>query len=564
MGDFGEDSDDSDGEGGMGNVNRLIMRPAGHSGKAKRGHLCFDASFETGNLGRVDLVNDYEYDLYVRPDTCCPKLRFWFNFTVDNVRLQQRVVFNIVNFSKARNLFNGDGLMVPIVRSTSRSKWQRIPKRMVFYQRSVAHKNQYVLSFAFVFDKEDEIYHFALTYPYGYNRAQAFLGQLETKCADLGEGFKRECIGNTIQKRPVDLLTIGNNSPITGTKRRIVVIIARTHPGQAPTSFVCQGMIELLISAHSIATKLREHILFKIIPMLNPDGVFVGNYRSTIIGADLNRMWHRASPFAHPALTAIIAHLTEYEKNKDYQIDFVIDIHAHASLLGSFIYGNSYDDVYRNERHILFPKLLGNMADDFDPRSCMYNSCPSKAGTARRYFCTAFNDKLNAYSYEVSMFGYKLKSSDAVIPYTEESYKRCGRNLLKALLEYYRVTEVIPLSLTQDVKEKSTRRVKKSRKTRPCNISSSRSHTQRVAAPVHYKEINMYYDSESSPEREDDRPLFRSKFGKKTRKNTSSGKNKTENVSRSSSPVLMVMPPTNEPCLTIIDFNIITENELKM
>lgn len=75
-------------------------------------------------------------------------------------------------------------------------------------------------------------------------------------------------------------------------------------------------MIELLISAHSIATKLREHILFKIIPMLNPDGVFVGNYRSTIIGADLNRMWHRASPFAHPALTAIIAHLTEYEKNK--------------------------------------------------------------------------------------------------------------------------------------------------------------------------------------------------------------------------------------------------------
>lgn len=31
------DSEDSDEEGGLGNVNRLIIRPAGHSGKAKKG-----------------------------------------------------------------------------------------------------------------------------------------------------------------------------------------------------------------------------------------------------------------------------------------------------------------------------------------------------------------------------------------------------------------------------------------------------------------------------------------------------------------------------------------------
>ena len=44
------DSDDSDTEGGLGNVERVVMRPPGHSGKAKRGHLCFDSSFETGAL----------------------------------------------------------------------------------------------------------------------------------------------------------------------------------------------------------------------------------------------------------------------------------------------------------------------------------------------------------------------------------------------------------------------------------------------------------------------------------------------------------------------------------
>ncbi len=54
------DSDDSDTEGGLGNVERVVMRPPGHSGKAKQGHLCFDASFETGNLGRVDFITENE------------------------------------------------------------------------------------------------------------------------------------------------------------------------------------------------------------------------------------------------------------------------------------------------------------------------------------------------------------------------------------------------------------------------------------------------------------------------------------------------------------------------
>lgn len=42
------ESDDSDAEGGLGNVTRVVLRPPGHSGKAKRGHLCFDASYEGG------------------------------------------------------------------------------------------------------------------------------------------------------------------------------------------------------------------------------------------------------------------------------------------------------------------------------------------------------------------------------------------------------------------------------------------------------------------------------------------------------------------------------------
>lgn len=90
------DSEESDGEGGLGNLNRLIVRPPGHSGKAKRGHLCFDAAFECGNLGRADHITELEYDLFIRPDTCRPRSRFWFNFTVENVKQDQ--VNKIISF----------------------------------------------------------------------------------------------------------------------------------------------------------------------------------------------------------------------------------------------------------------------------------------------------------------------------------------------------------------------------------------------------------------------------------------------------------------------------------
>lgn len=75
-------------------MSRVITRPPGHSGKAKRGHLCFDAAFETGNLGRADLVGEFEYDLFLRPDTCNPRFRFWFNFTVDNVKQDQVIIIS--------------------------------------------------------------------------------------------------------------------------------------------------------------------------------------------------------------------------------------------------------------------------------------------------------------------------------------------------------------------------------------------------------------------------------------------------------------------------------------
>uniref|UniRef100_A0A7M4FJF8 Cytosolic carboxypeptidase N-terminal domain-containing protein n=1 Tax=Crocodylus porosus TaxID=8502 RepID=A0A7M4FJF8_CROPO len=63
--------------------------PPGYCGQPKKGHLIFDACFESGNLGRVDHITEFEYDLFIRPDTCNPRFRVWFNFTVENIKESQ-------------------------------------------------------------------------------------------------------------------------------------------------------------------------------------------------------------------------------------------------------------------------------------------------------------------------------------------------------------------------------------------------------------------------------------------------------------------------------------------
>ena len=40
---------------------------------------------------------------------------------------------------------------------------------------------------------------------------------------------------------------------------------------------------------------LNMNICFKIVPILNKDGVFIGNYRTGIIGDDFNRQFSSAS-----------------------------------------------------------------------------------------------------------------------------------------------------------------------------------------------------------------------------------------------------------------------------
>ncbi len=78
--------------------------------------------------------------------------------------------------------------------------------------------------------------------------------------------------------------------------------MARQHPGETGGSYMLQGVMNFLMSKTPQAQLLRNYCVFKIIPMVNPDGVIHGNYRCCSAGVDLNRRWNKPKKKIHPTV----------------------------------------------------------------------------------------------------------------------------------------------------------------------------------------------------------------------------------------------------------------------
>lgn len=84
---------------------------------------------------------------------------------------------------------------------------------------------------------------------------------------------------------------------------------------------------------------LRDNFVFHVVPMLNPDGVIAGNFRTSFSGKDLNRQFNKLNKFIFPEITALHDLAMQLKRANRSAFQFYFDFHAHSSKKGLFCYG---------------------------------------------------------------------------------------------------------------------------------------------------------------------------------------------------------------------------------
>ena len=293
------------------NVHNRELRPYYSLKSPQDKTLLFESRFESGNLlcaFKTETENNYQ--LYLQNDTNTTGYIQWFFFQVKNTSKNKVVNFNIINMLRKTCVYS-QGLKVMVYSMEKMKKegvgWHRDGENVMYYPNNLyvynenndRRRNLYSLSFDYKFKYSNDTVYFANCIPYFYSSLMKELSKLELDESTF-PFFHRKTLTSTLGGNDLDMFTINsyydiykkgiqnivypkqiknkkNVSKIIKNKfidrRKAVILIARQHPGETVGSHVIKGAYDFLLGASEEAKKLREIYLFKIVPMMNPDGM---------------------------------------------------------------------------------------------------------------------------------------------------------------------------------------------------------------------------------------------------------------------------------------------------
>ncbi|XP_013388601.1 cytosolic carboxypeptidase-like protein 5 isoform X1 [Lingula anatina] len=328
------------------------------------GGLLFTSKFDSGNLARVERVTrddegdsggsyteprpDYEFNVWTKPDCAGTPFengnRTWFHFGVRGGSSGRLIKINIMNLNKQGKLYSQGH--APLVKTVpGKPKWERIRDRPTWENAD----KDFILSFTHRFlEYRGATTYFTFCYPWSYQESQEQLEALDKKfehCKNLNQQspecsiyYHRELLCFSLDNWRVDLITVtschgmekeleprwdGKLFPDPDAPRckkfknkRVYVLSSRVHPGETPASHVFNGFLNFILREDDPrAQQLRKQYVFKMIPMLNPDGVVKGHYRTDINGINLNRLYLDPDFNLHPTIYAAKSVLVYYHIN---------------------------------------------------------------------------------------------------------------------------------------------------------------------------------------------------------------------------------------------------------
>ena len=443
--------------------------------------LIFESRFESGNLlCAFKTEEENKYILYLQNDTNTTGYIQWFFFRVSNTKKGKKATFTIINMLRKTCVYK-KGLKI-MVYSKKQAKeenigWHRDCENVIYYTNNLFTYNDNSkkkrslssLTFEYEFKYDNDTVYFANCLPYFYSKLTKEIDYYE-KNKNNNFIFTKNSITQTLGGNDLMLLNItsnknqgeisfpqlnnGCNQPFANSSnslklknnefnnqtklnnsKKAVIMIARQHPGETVGSHVIKGCIDFLLGDSEEAEKLREIYNFQIIPMMNPDGVLVGNSRTGFAGCDLNRRWAKPNEIIHPEIfyTKSMILNTALKQN----ISFVIDFHGHFGAYNSLFYCN-----HKEEKEIcsLFPYLCSKLSNIISFEQSTFSMPKYKNSTERLSLFRELegNDNNNIVALETSFFGTKNNRNDEKNYYfNTKLLNEIGRDVCLGMLSYY-------------------------------------------------------------------------------------------------------------------------------
>jgi hypothetical protein len=137
--------------------------------------------------------------------------------------------------------------------------------------------------------------------------------------------------------------------------------MCRQHAWESGTSYVGEGAVRFLLSDDAKA--LREKVVWKILPMMDPDGVFHGGVRFNRNGYDVNRNWDTADP-ASPESRRLMPEICAAKQALlGQRIDFFLTLHNQEK--GGWTSGSGkYADLAARFFKILKDETIADLPGD--------------------------------------------------------------------------------------------------------------------------------------------------------------------------------------------------------
>ena len=267
----------------------------------------------------------------------------------------------------------------------------------------------------------------------------------------------RETLCHTLAGVPCDLLTItdfaslaaeGGGDDGAASRRKYVVLSARVHPGETGASWMMRGVLRFLLGHSAAAASLRRRYIFKVVPMLNPDGVIHGHCRTNLAGLDLNRQWnHKRTPIVlAPTICAMRSMIAQLVSERE--VSLFVDMHGHSSRKDCFTYGcdppQPHDPASeggfglapsQTAAERIFPFLLCQRAPDlFNWRACEFDFMSSERESTGRVVVWRLGVRA-AYTLEATYSGF-THGKHAGMHVSTGHLERLGAHVCASLLEF--------------------------------------------------------------------------------------------------------------------------------